>query len=217
MLGKELKVELRSRVAINSVGLFSIATLIAVSYQIGPYRIPSADRPHILAALLWVILFFGAVSGLPRTFVKEEDAQTAKTLRLAARPLTVFAGKLLLNFILLVAMKAAVTPLFCVLLGFEVRGVPGLALILVTGALALATATTLIAAIIARASGSSALFAVLAIPLVLPLLVVLIQGTQAASQQADVAAVLPALQMALSLAGATLVASLLLFPVVWRD
>ena len=72
-----------------------------MAYQIGPYRIHEQDRPHLLAALLWIILFFAATSGLARVFVKEEDAHTAKTLRLAARPLAVFAGKLLFNLILL--------------------------------------------------------------------------------------------------------------------
>jgi heme exporter protein B len=164
-----------------------------------------------------VILFFAATSGLSRVFVKEEDAHTAKTLRLAARPFAVFAGKFLFNLILLAALYAFIVPLYCALMGYSVQGVPALALLLVCGAVALAATSTMVAAIISRASGSTTLFAILSVPLVLPLLVMLIQGTRAAAGSAALAAVLPALQGVVSLGGATLIISVYLFPVVWHD
>jgi heme exporter protein B len=194
-----------------------LTTLAAVAYQIGPYQIQEQDRPHLLAALLWIILFFAATSGLARVFVKEEDAHTARTLRLAARPVAVFLGKLGFNLLMLIALELFLVPLYCGLMGFTVRSIAGLALLLVLGALALAATSTMVAAIIARASGSSTLFAILSVPLVLPLLVVLIQGTRMTAQSAEIAAVLPALRAVVSLAGVTLVASIYLFPVVWHD
>lgn len=217
VLGKELTSELRSRVALNAVGLFALTTLVAVAYQIGPYRIHEEDRPHLLAALLWIILFFAATSGLARVFVKEEDAHTAKTLRLAAPPGAVFTGKFLFNLLLLCALEALIVPLYCILLGYSVAGVAGLLMVLAGGSIALAAVSTIVAAIIARASGSGTLFAVLTVPLALPLLVMLIQGTRAAAGTPDIAAVLPALRGILSLAGVTLVSSAYLFPVVWHD
>ncbi len=126
-------------------------------------------------------------------FVKEEDAHTAKTLRLAARPLAVFAGKYLFNLILLSALFTLIVPLYCALMSYRVRGVAGLALVLAAGAVALAATSTIVAAIISRASGSTTLFAILSVPLVLPLLVMLIQGTRAAAGSAELAAVLPGL------------------------
>jgi heme exporter protein B len=217
VLAKELKSELRSRVALNAVGLFALTTLIAVAYQIGPYQIQDQDRPHLLSALLWVILFFAATSGLSRVFVKEEDAHTAKTLRLAARPLAVLAGKFLFNLLLLAALYTLIVPLYCVLMGYSVKGVPSLALVLAAGSIALAATSTIVAAIISRASGATTLFAILSVPLVLPLLVMLIQGTRAAAASAALAAVLPALRGIVSLGGATLIISVYLFPVVWHD
>ena len=170
-----------------------------------------------MSALLWIILFFAATSGLSRVFVKEEDAHTAKTLRLAARPLAVLGGTYLFNLILLLALYALIVPLYCALMGYAVRGVGGLVLVLVAGAVALAATTTIVAAIIARASGSTTLFAILSVPLVLPLLVMLIQGTKAAAASSELAAVLPALQGIVSLGGATMIVSVYLFPVVWHD
>ncbi|MGC8915848.1 MAG: heme exporter protein CcmB [Thermoanaerobaculum sp.] len=214
---KEVTSELRSRVALSSVGLFALTTLVAVAYQIGPYRIQEQDRPHLHAALLWIILFFAASSGLPRVFVKEEDAHTAKTLRLAARAGAVFAGKFLFNLVLLLGLQAFLVPLFGVFMGFAVANLQALAAVLVAGALGLAASSTMVAAIISRASGSATLFVVLAVPLVLPMLVFLIQGTRMAATSADVAAVLPSLRAVVSLTGVTLVTSGFLFPVVWHD
>ena len=217
VLAKEFTSELRSRVALNAIGLFGLTTLIAVAYQIGPYQIQEADRPHLLSALLWIILFFAATSGLSRVFVKEEDAHTAKTLRLAARPLAVLGGKYLFNLVLLVALFALIVPLYCALMGYGVRGVAGLLLVLLAGAVALSATATIVAAIIARASGSTTLFAILSVPLVLPLLVMLIQGTRAAAASSELAAVLPALQGIVSLGGAVIIVSVYLFPAVWHD
>jgi len=217
VLAKEFTSELRSRVALNAIGLFGLTTLIAVAYQIGPYQIREADRPHLLSALLWIILFFAATSGLSRVFVKEEDAHTAKTLRLAARPLAVLGGKYLFNLVLLVALFALIVPLYCALMGYAVRGVAALVLVLLAGAVALAATATIVAAIIARASGSTTLFAILSVPLVLPLLVMLIQGTRAAAASSELASVLPALQGIVSLGGAVIIVSVYLFPAVWHD
>ncbi|NJO07335.1 MAG: heme ABC transporter permease CcmB, partial [Chloroflexaceae bacterium] len=80
----------------------------------------------------------------------------------------------------------------------------------------LTTATTLVAAIIARASFKSGLFAVLAFPLLVPLLVVSIQATTLALGGGAWSQVLPSLQLLLAYATATLVASIMLFPFVWE-
>lgn len=217
ILGKEVSSELRRRVAVSAVGLFAVTTLIAVAYQIGPYGLAEKDRPFVLSALLWIVLFFSAMAGLARVFVKEEDAHTAKTLRLAARPHAVLLGKLAFNLLLLLALQAIVVPLYCGLMGLRVQGPLGLVLVMATGGAGLSITATFVAALIARASGSNALFPILALPLLLPLLVAGIAGTRAAVGSPELAAVLPALRAMWSLAGVTMVTALLLFPAVWHD
>src|SRR5687768_1961537 len=66
----------------------------------------SLARASILSALYWIILFFSAMAGLPRAFVKEEEMRTAPILRLTARPSAVFAGKLLFNAGLILLVTA---------------------------------------------------------------------------------------------------------------
>jgi heme exporter protein B len=217
VFGKEVTTELRSRVALNAIGLFALTTLIAVAYQIGPYQLAEADRPHLLSALLWIILFFAATSGLARVFVKEEDARTAKTLRLAAHPTAVFLGKYLFNLGLLLALFAVIVPLFCALMGYSVAGVGALVLVLLCGAIGLTAVSTFVAAIISRASGAVSLFAIMSVPVMLPLLVFLIQGTREAAGSSSLQPVLPALRAIISYAGVTLVTALACFRVVWND
>lgn len=213
---KDLRAEFRTRVALNSLALFALTTLAAVSYTIGPYRLATEDRPFLLSVLLWIVIFFAALAGLDRSFVKEEESHTAPLLRLAAAPTVVWAGKLLYNLVLIFVLMAMVAPLFCILMGFEIAMPWRFAAVLAAGGFGLAVTTTIIAAIIAQALTRGALFSVLSLPLLLPLLIFLIQGTTAVST-GDVETCNQSLRAILSMAGAMTVASAALFPVVWRD
>ncbi|HSN54319.1 MAG TPA: heme exporter protein CcmB [Candidatus Sulfomarinibacteraceae bacterium] len=213
---KDLRAEFRTRVALNSLALFALTTLAAVSYTIGPYRLADEDRPFLLSVLLWIVIFFAALAGLDRSFVKEEESHTAPLLRLAAAPTVVWAGKLLYNLCLIAVLMAMLVPLYCVLMGFDVAMPWRFVGLLAAGGFALAVTTTIVAAIIAQAITRGALFSVLSLPLLLPLLIFLIQGTSAVAT-GDVAVFGDSLRAVLSMGGAMTVASALLFPVVWTD
>lgn len=213
---KDLRAEFRTRVALNSLALFALTTLAAVSYTIGPYRLADEDRPFLLSVLLWIVIFFAALAGLDRSFVKEEESHTAPLLRLAAAPTVVWAGKLLYNLCLIGVLMAMLVPLYCVLMGFDVAMPWRFVGLLAAGGFALAVTTTIVAAIIAQAITRGALFSVLSLPLLLPLLIFLIQGT-AAVATGDLEVFGDSLRAVLSMGGAMTVASALLFPVVWSD
>src|SRR5437660_4431187 len=97
VLEKDLRAELRNRAALNSILLFSITSLVVVGFAVGP----SQMAPVLKAALLWVVLFFAAFSGLAHVFTHEEETNTATALRLSAPPGAVYAGKLAFNLLLL--------------------------------------------------------------------------------------------------------------------
>jgi len=213
---KDLRTEFRTRVALNALGLFALTVLAAVSYTVGPYRISAGDRPFLLAVLLWIVVFFAALAGLDRSFVKEEESHTAPLLRLAASPTAVWLGKLGFNLILIYLLMAILVPLYCILMGYTIQLIGGFVLILVFGGYALAVITTIIAAIIARALTRGALFSVLSLPLLLPLLIFLIQGTAGAAD-GTVETVTNTLRAVLSMGGIMTIVSAMLFPVVWTD
>ena len=213
---KDLQTEFRTRVALNSLGLFAVTVLAAVSYTVGPYRIATEDRPFLLAVLMWIVIFFAALAGLDRSFVKEEESHTAPLLRLAASPLAVWLGKLLFNLLLIYLLLAILVPLFCILMGYRVLMVGHFVLILALGGYALAVTTTIVAAIIARALTRGALFSVLSLPLLLPLLIFLIQGT-AATADGSLEVIQSTVRAVVSMGGIMTVVSVALFPAVWSD
>jgi len=209
---KDLRSELRTKYALNAIVMFAVVTLTAVSFAIGQFRV-STD---ILAALFWIVIFFAAMSGLGRVFIKEEEAGTVTTLRLAASPSVVYAGKLLFNVVLLVLLEAVVVPLFIVLMGLSVADWGLFLAILLLGSLGLAGATTIIAAIIAKAAAKGELFAVLSFPILLPLLVTAMGGTRLALGE-TLGLGGGELRLLISYAVVMIAASFMLFDFVWGE
>jgi len=217
VLVKDARSEYRTRSALNSILLFALTTLAVVSFQISAQGLAPGIRARMLASLLWIVLFFSAMSGLPRIFVKEEDSRTAMALRLSAQPNVVFVGKLLFNILLLLLVSIAVLPLYVILMSPEIKQWGQLVTVLALGMGGLAGASTLLAALVAKTTNRGSLFVVLAFPILLPLLVCAINGSVAAflgSRAAEVQANLAVLAAYLV---ATVTASLMLFEYVWND
>jgi heme exporter protein B len=225
---KDLRSEFRTRSALFAILLFAMTALVVVSFTIRPIglgltvdrefrEVETEMRRLLLSAVLWLILFFSAMSGLARSFVKEEDARTALALRLAARPLAVYFGKLVFNVALLLAVAAIVTPFFLIFFQPAV-GNGGLLLAeVVFGCATMAATVTILGAIVARAGSGSALFTALAFPLLLFVLVLAIRGTAGAlaggSESVQARNQLPAL---VSYMVAMITASAMLFEHVWK-
>ena len=171
----------------------------------------------LLAALLWVVLFFAAMAGLSRVFVHEEESKTAPALRLAAPASAVYLGKYLFNLVLLLLLEVLIVPLFIVMMGLQVGNFGLFALVLLLGNLGLAGATTIIAAMVSQASARGALFTVLSFPLLLPLLISTIEGTRLTLAQAELASPWPSFQVLLAYAVAMVTVSLMLFPAIWTE
>lgn len=213
---KDVQLEFRTRFAINAIVLFAITTLTAISFSIGPARLETT----ILSALLWVILFFSAMSGLSHIFVREEEQQTADTLRLVTTPLSIFLGKWLFNVVLLFALETIIVPLYFVLMNTSQSTGSNLLLFLLLlfwGSLGLATVSTIIAAIISQASARGALFAVLAFPISLPVLISSIHGTRLALEGNTFSECLPDLQILISFFIVILTVSILTFEFIWKS
>ena len=73
--------------------------------------------PVLKAALLWVVLFFAAFSGLAHVFTHEEETNTATALRLSAPPGAVYAGKLAFNLTVLGVVALVITPIYMLMTG----------------------------------------------------------------------------------------------------
>ena len=213
VLDKDLRCEFRTKYALNAILLFAVTTLTVISFAVGQFGL----SPELQAALYWIIVFFSAMSGLSRVFVREEEAGTVYALKLAATPTQVYLGKLAVNLILMGILELVVFPLFVVMMGMRVQSYALFFAVLILGSAGLAGLATIIAAIVAKANVKSALFTILSFPPLLPLLITCIRGTRLALEGADVSAGAPELRLLFSYTVVVVTASLLLFDYVWSD
>ncbi|MBD3258869.1 heme ABC transporter permease CcmB [candidate division GN15 bacterium] len=213
VFSKDLRLETRSRYALNTILMFGITTLAVVSFSLGQSGLPG----QLLAALYWIIIFFSAMAALSQVFIREEEAQTAMTLKLKADPTAVYLGKLFFNLVLLTFLAVIVTPLFFVLTDASTGNIAGFVLIAAIGVIDLCGATTLVAAIISKAAIKGALFAVLSFPLlILPLMMLVTASTRLLNGESLAAAAM-ALQGLIAYAVVMITASLMLFKFVWQE
>jgi heme exporter protein B len=214
VFAKEWRCELRTRYALSTLGLFAFTTLVVVSVNLGPLGVMKSQGSAVLPVLFWVILLFSATAGLPRSFVQEEESQTAIALRLAATPSALFCGKLAYGLTVILALEILITPLYLGMMNLLAVRSPGLlAVALAAGGYGLAAGSTLVAAIIAQAKGKGTLFAVMAFPVLLPLLLLAVELTRNAlgGEPAGVA-----LSQILLYDASVTIAGLMLFPAVWN-
>jgi heme exporter protein B len=214
VFSKDIKSELRTRYAVNAILMFAIVTVFAVSWAVGGAGL----SPVMQASLIWIVIYFSSLSGLSQSFVKEEESRTAAALRLYSPAEVVLGGKLLFNLVLLFVLNLITIPLFTIFIGFDVANLPLFLTILIIGSLGLVVVTTLVAAIISKASVKGALFAVLSFPIVLPLLIEAISGTKKAMAPGiGFAAARMEIQVLVSYIVVMGILGFLLFEAVWND
>ena len=210
---KDLRLEFRTRNALNAILMFGITTLAVVSFSLGQ----SGLSPKLLGALFWIIMFFSAMSGLAQTFIREEETGTSLALKLSADPTAVYLGKLFFNITLLVIMTLIITPLFFVFTDAPTDNILRFVLLLVFGVLGLCSATTIVAAIIAKASVKGALFAVTSFPILFTLLISLVNATEKILDNQSLGAISAELQLLVAYIVIMITASIMLFKFVWQE
>jgi heme exporter protein B len=211
---KDFHSEIRTRYAINALAMFILVTISVILFSIGTEKISE----YLTGGLLWVVIFFSAMSGLSRAFVSEEERGTTLTLQLIASPNTVFSGKLLFNLILVFAMNIVIAILYSILFdSFIIKNMGLFLLSFILGNFGIATASTIIAAIISKAGSKGTLYPVLSFPILLPLILTLLELTKFSmdgnliSDSAVELAVLVCYDVVI------ITVSYLLFDFIWKD
>ncbi len=211
---KDLRSEIRTRYALNALLMFVVTTLSVVLFSIGNETV----TPQVLAGIFWIIVFFSTMSGLSRTFISEEERGTVMTLQLVARPLSIYFGKLLFNLVLLAGLNLFTVVLFLLVLpNFTIQNYLVFSIGLVFGTLGLASASTILAAIIAKANVKGTLYPVLSFPILLPLLLSVINVTKLAVDNAPFVEALGDFQVLISYMVVMTAVSYLLFEYIWTD
>ncbi|MEI8134095.1 MAG: heme exporter protein CcmB [bacterium] len=175
ILRKDLRIELRSRFGVSAVVMFLLVTVTTILFSAPGEQIGSS----LMSALFWISLFFGALTGLARSFVSEEERGTSFLLRLHAEPEQVFWGKYLFNLLLIVSLSISAIVMFAFFFrDFHVRDIAMFLLQLALGAVGTSAIITILSALVARASQKGALLPVLALPVLLPLVIATTDATR---------------------------------------
>ena len=211
---KEVASEFRTRYALNALLMFVVTTLTMVVFSLGDNTVPY----EILSGMLWIVIFFSAMSGLSRTFVTEEERGTSLTLRLLTSATNVYIGKFLYNVVLILAMSVFIAFAYRLIIDdFVVRSSSIFWTTIVLGGIGLAAASTILAAIIAKANTKGTLFPVLAFPVLLPLLLTCIRATVLSVEGAFFSEAFKDFQILVSSSVVMIAASVMVFEYVWND
>lgn len=172
---KDFLVGARRRAAFAAMLMFSLTAVASLSLATGGAVIDE----NLMAALLWVVIFFAASAGIAGTFEDEAAAGTLATLKLYAAPQAVLFGKMLFTLANLTALAIFLLPIFLILFDCNVAQVALLIVTIFFGVVGIAGAGTLIAALAVSATVKGGLFAILLFPIVLPIFLPAIQLTAA--------------------------------------
>lgn len=163
---KECRLALRSKSSWLVVLMFALTTLSCVSLLLQGDRL----TPRILAAMLWVILFFSLLAGAGRSFADEEAAGTLPALLIYGSSQAVLFGKILFMAVLLLGLGLLILPVYLVLMDGEARSLLVLLSTLLCGTYGMAAAGTLLSALMTGASAPGGLLSILMLPVMLPIL-----------------------------------------------
>jgi heme exporter protein B len=211
---KDILSEVRTRYAINSLVMFVIVTISVILFSVGSESI----APNLTGGLFWVVVFFTAMSGLARVFVTEEERGTTLTLRLLAKPSAIYLGKLLFNITLIFSMNSIIALLYSMMFdSFVIKSKDVFFVAFMLGNLGIATASTILAAIIAKASSKGTLYPVLSFPILLPLILILINLSKSCIDGTSFVESQTELFMLVCYNVLMITASLLLFDFIWKD
>jgi heme exporter protein B len=175
---KDLRLEWRSKDAINSMLFFSLLVVVVFSFSFDP----SAEESRVIAGgLVWVAFLFAAVVALNQTWAREIRNHVLDAYRVSPAPANaLFVAKTLGNFILVSILETLMTPLFIVFYRLRSIGPAWQLLVVVAlGTWALVVNGTFFAGMSLRTRSREIMLPLLLFPISIPALLAMVQATTA--------------------------------------
>jgi heme exporter protein B len=175
-LVKDIRLEWRSKDALNSMLFFSLLVVVIFVFSFDPL---AEESRHIVGGLVWVAFLFAAVVALNQTWARELHNQVLDAYRVSPAPANaLFLAKVLGNFLLVSVLEGLMTPLFVIFYNLRVLG-PAWQLIpiAVLGTWALVVNGTFFAAMSLRTRNREVMLPLLLFPISIPALLGMVAGT----------------------------------------
>ncbi len=177
-IGKDLRMEWRSKDAINSMLFFSLLVVVIFSFSFDPTAETSRE---IAGGLIWVSFLFAAVVALNQTWARELRSQALDAFRVSpAPPNSLFLAKALGNMIFVTILECLMAPLFTMFYNLRALGNwKLLPVIAILGTWALVVNGTFFAAMSIRTRIRETLLPLILFPISLPALLAMVNATTA--------------------------------------
>ena len=167
MASKDLRIEIRSRVAIGQLVPFAVLVLVLFAFALDPARLPAAT-----AGLFWVAVLLSAVLGVQRSFSIESADEARDGLRLSGLdPMGMFLGKAAALAFQMLVLEAVLGLGAFLLYGTRLHGLLLLVLSSAAATVGLAAAGTVYGVLSASTRVRDTLLPLLFLPVVAPVLV----------------------------------------------
>jgi len=210
-LAKDIRLEWRSKDAINAMLFFALLVVVIFSFAFDP---TAEESRRIAGGLIWVAFLFAAVVALNQTWAREVRNQVLDAYRVSPAPATpLFMAKAVGNFLFVSILEALMTPLFIAFYKLRALG-PAWELLPIglLGTWALVINGTFFAAMSLRTRSREIMLPLLLFPISIPALLAMVNATTAILTGEEPARFWIALLLAYDVVFTT--ASLLLFELV---
>jgi heme exporter protein B len=176
--GKDLRVEVRSRVTMNQIAPFAVLVLVLFAFALEP------DRGLLVrasAGLFWLAVTFSALLAIQRSFAIEAADGARDGLRLSGLdPAGIFLGKAAAIAAELLALEVLLGLGVVVLYGADLHGALLLGLTCLAATAGLAAAGTVYGVLAAGARVRETLLPLLLLPVVAPVVLAATRASEAA-------------------------------------
>jgi len=175
-LNKDVRLEWRSKDAINSMLFFSLLVVVIFSFSFDPL---AEESRHIVGGLIWVAFLFAAVVALNQTWARELRNQVLDAYRVSPAPANaLFLAKAVGNFLFVSLLELLMTPLFIIFYNLRPLG-PAWQLVPIAalGTWALVVNGTFFAAISLRTRSREIMLPLLLFPISIPAIIGMVEAT----------------------------------------
>jgi heme exporter protein B len=211
LIRKEIKLEWRSKYALNGILLYVVSTVF-VCY-LAFRQVSSAQTWN---ALFWIIMLFASVNAITKSFIQESRARQLYYYTIAS-PKAIIISKIIYNIFLMILLSLIALGFYSLVFNNPMGDPMFYLLSVLLGSISFASIFTMISGIASKASNGGGLMAILSFPLVIPLLVVLIKFSKNAMDGLDRSVSYDEIGVILAINVIVVTTSLLLFPYLWRD
>ena len=177
-LAKDIRLEWRSKDAINSMLFFALLVVVIFSFSFNP---TAEESRQIAGGLIWVAFLFAAVVALNQTWARELRNQVLDAYRVSPAPAnSLFLAKAVGNFLFVGILEVLMAPLFVMFYNLRPIGPTWqLALVGALATWALVVNGTFFAAMSIRTRSREVMLPLILFPISIPALLAMVEATTA--------------------------------------